>query len=189
MPILRLTGGNLYVMKTASGTGHAKATLHLICGLPCAGKTTLAKELEQQYSALRLTPDEWHTRLFGQDTEDAEHDARHDLIEAMLWEVAARVLTLGVDVILDFGFWSRTEREDYRSRAAKLGVDSKIHFLNVPEEVLLERLAARNAQLPPNTFLIDEAQLKTWICLFEPPMQDELERRNLATFRTPSERL
>ena len=92
------------------------ATLHLICGLPCAGKTTLAKRLEQQFSALRLTPDQFHIRLYGQDAEEQEHDARHDLIEAMLWEVAARVLSLGVNVILDFGFWSRSEREDYRSR-------------------------------------------------------------------------
>jgi predicted kinase len=151
------------------------ATLHLICGLPCAGKTTLAKRLEQQHSALRLTPDEWHTRLFGQDVEDKEHDNRHDLIEAMLWEAAARVLTLGVNVILDFGFWSRREREDFRSRAAELGANSVIHFLEVPEEALLERLAARNAQLPPNTFLIYEAQLKAWIRMFEPPTPDELE--------------
>jgi len=96
------------------------ATLHLICGLPCAGKTTLAKRLEQKYSALRLTPDQWHTRLFGQDAEEQGHDARHDLIEAMFWEVAARVLSLGVNAILDFGFWSRSEREDYRSRAAAI---------------------------------------------------------------------
>ena len=41
------------------------ATLHLMVGLPCSGKTTLARQLEQQYSALRPTPDEWHTALFG----------------------------------------------------------------------------------------------------------------------------
>ena len=35
------------------------ATLHLMVGLPCSGKTTLAKQLEQERSALRLTPDEW----------------------------------------------------------------------------------------------------------------------------------
>ncbi|HST88133.1 MAG TPA: AAA family ATPase, partial [Ktedonobacterales bacterium] len=29
-------------------------------GLPCSGKTTLAKELEREHCALRLTVDEWH---------------------------------------------------------------------------------------------------------------------------------
>jgi predicted kinase len=41
------------------------ATLHLVVGLPCSGKTKLARHLEQEVSALRLTPDEWHMRLFG----------------------------------------------------------------------------------------------------------------------------
>ena len=151
------------------------ATLHLIVGLPCSGKTTLARELEEKYSALRLTPDEWHIPLFGNDMNDKDHDARHELVESLLWDLAAKVLVLGVDVILDFGFWGRSERDDFHSRAAKLGVDFKIHFLDVPEEMLLERLAARNAQLPQGTFRIPEAKLKEWILLFESPSQEELE--------------
>src|SRR6476659_6415304 len=45
------------------------ATLHLMVGLPCSGKSTLARTLEHEHSALRLTPDEWQIRLFGQDAE------------------------------------------------------------------------------------------------------------------------
>ncbi len=153
------------------------ATLHLICGLPCAGKTTLARHLEQEYSALRLNLDDWHTRLFGQDVEEELHDARHALIESLLWDMAARVLILGVNVILDFGFWGHSEREDYRARAARLGASSELHFLNVPEEVLLERLAIRNIQLPQGTFFIPAAKLKEYIQWFQPPSQAELERR------------
>ena len=60
------------------------ASLHLMVGLPCAGKTTLARQLEQQHSALRLTSDEWHKCHFGYDVEEKHHDVRHALIEAML---------------------------------------------------------------------------------------------------------
>jgi predicted kinase len=144
-------------------------------GLPSSGKTTLARKLEKKYSALRLTPDEWHIRLFGQDMDEQDHDGRHDLVESLLWDVAARVLVLGVPVILDFGFWGRSERDDFRARAAELGADLKIHYLDVPEEVLLERLAFRNAQLPPFTFPLPETKLKEWILLFEPPSPEELE--------------
>ena len=80
------------------------ATLHLMVGLPCSGKTTLAQKLEQELPALRLNLDEWHIRLFGQDAEDPEHDARHSLIEALLWKIARRALELGTNVILDYGF-------------------------------------------------------------------------------------
>jgi len=50
-------------------------------GLPCSGKTTLARKLEIERAALRLTPDEWQVALFGQDADDAEHDGRHTQIE------------------------------------------------------------------------------------------------------------
>ncbi|MEO8287198.1 MAG: AAA family ATPase [Chloroflexota bacterium] len=122
------------------------ATLHLMVGLPCSGKTTLAKKLEHERSALRLTPDEWQIGLFGQDANETEHDARHSFIEAMLWNIAGRALELGTDVILDYGFWAQEEREDYRLRAKRLGAGSEVHFLDVPEDELLRRLAARNSQ-------------------------------------------
>jgi len=153
------------------------ATLHLMVGLPCSGKTTLARQLEQEYSALRLTPDEWHTRLFGNDAEAELHDTRHGLIEALLWEVAARALVLGVNVILDFGFWARVEREDYHARAKQLGAGSEIHFLEVPEAELMERLIRRNAAPVQGTFCIPEEYLKKWLTIFQPPGPDELERR------------
>jgi predicted kinase len=151
------------------------ATLHLMVGLPCSGKTTLARQLEDKYSALRLTTDEWHNRLFGQDATDKQHDARHVLFESLLWEVASRVLTLGVDVILDFGFWGRSERDDFRSRAKSLGVDFKIHYTYAPEEVLLKRLVERNAQVPDGVFQIPETSLKKWFLIFEPPSKEELD--------------
>jgi predicted kinase len=153
------------------------ATLHLMVGLPCAGKTTLARQLEQDHSALRLTPDEWHTRLFGNDAEEEQHDTRHGLIEALLWEIAARALALRVNVILDFGFWAKVEREDYRGRARQLGAASEIHFLDVPEEELLERLKRRNANPPRGSFIIPEDFMTAWLAIFQPPEPDELERR------------
>src|SRR5689334_713676 len=146
-------------------------------GLPCSGKTTLAKKLEQEPSALRLTPDEWQIGLFGQDAHEPEHDARHSFIETMLWQIASRALELGTNVILDFGFWAREEREDYRRRAHHLGTGSEVHFLDVPEEELLRRLAVRNAQPSQETFYIAEASMKRWIAFFQKPTPEELERR------------
>ena len=153
------------------------ATLHLMVGLPCSGKTTLAQKLESEKAALRLTPDEWQVRLFGQDAEEPEHDARHTLIEIMLWNIASRALVLGTNVILDFGFWAREEREDYRMRAKRLGASSEVHFQDVPEEELLRRLAVRNSQPSQESFHISEESMKPWIEFFQKPTLEELERR------------
>ena len=153
------------------------ATLQLMVGLPCSGKTTLAQKLEHELPALRLTLDEWHIRLFGQDAEEPEHNARHSLIEAILWNIASRALELGTNVILDYGFWAREERVDYRLRAKQLGASSEVHYPDVPEDELLRRLEKRNSRPSQESFLISKEAMKPWIAFFQRPTLDELERR------------
>jgi hypothetical protein len=85
---------------------------------------------------------------------DGYAEDKRAVVEDLHWEIAARVLSLGVDVILEFGFWSRSERDEFRSRAAALGSDTKLHFLDVPRDELLRRLALRNAALPEDRFRV-----------------------------------
>jgi len=59
-------------------------TLHLMVGLPCSGKTTLARRLAVEEDALLLRPDAWHLALFGDDATDERHDARHTAIETIM---------------------------------------------------------------------------------------------------------
>lgn len=148
------------------------ATLHLMVGLPCSGKTTLAKQLEHDLPALRLSPDEWMLRVVV----DAYDEPKRAIVEAMLWEIAARVLALGSDVVLDYGFWSKQERDDFRQRAAAVGASMTIHFLDVPREELHRRLLMRNADLSPDTVPIQPSDLDTWLAMFERPTDDETAR-------------
>ncbi len=104
--------------------GDPMPILHLICGLPGSGKTTLARRLERDLPALRLAPDEWMARIVG----DGYDESKRAAVEAVQWEIAARALSLSVDVILENGFWSRSERDDFRARAAALGADTRAAF-------------------------------------------------------------
>lgn len=146
-------------------------TLHLICGLPGSGKSTLAKELEKGHPALRLTPDEWMARIVG----DGHNEEKRAVIETIQWEIAEQALRLGIDVILESGFWSRRERDEFRAKARTLGATTKLYFLDVPRDELLRRLEKRNEQLPPDTFHVKESDLDQWITQFEAPTPDELE--------------
>ncbi len=105
-------------------------------------------------------------------TNIAERDRLRSPIEAVQWEVAKRTLTLGVDVVLEWGFWSRAEREHYRAEAEALGATVELRYLNVAKAELWARLSKRNAALPPGTFAVTEAELEAWWRVFEPPLTE-----------------
>lgn len=148
-----------------------------MCGLPGAGKTTRARELERQYQAIRLTPDEWITASLGDQPTYEALDAARGPTELQLWRLAARLLSLRIDVILDFGFWSRAEREEYRDRAAAIGAGSEVHFIEATPEVLRDRLANRRVNRPVDMFLVTDEQLAEWSAQFEVPTAAELVSR------------
>ena len=150
------------------------ATLFLICGLPGSGKTTLAKQLEQTHNALRLCPDEWITQILADPNDIAELARLRNPIESLQWDVAKRTLVLGVNVILENGFWSRKERDYFRSEGEILGANVELHYLEVGMDELWSRISKRNADLPPDTFHVSRENLEEWARSFEPPTEDEL---------------
>ena len=149
------------------------STLHLMVGLPCSEKTTYARQLAKETNALLLTRDAWHIKLFGDDVGDEQHHERHHRLEAMLWDIAKHVLELGGDVILDFGCWKRTERDTYKARANELGVNFKLHYMDVPIAELRRRLELRNRNPDQSTFFIPTTELDKVIPMFQPPTEDE----------------
>jgi len=158
-----------------------KPTLHILCGLPGSGKTTLAKRLERQAPGLRLTPDEWMTPLYGASICEPESlevwNVAHESVEKVQWQIAERALSLGVNVVLDFGVWSREEREYFRNRAGDLGARSELSFLDEPLDVLKARVTARNAIPAERAYPITEADVERWWAVFERPSEAELEPR------------
>lgn len=102
----------------------------------------------------------------------------HSPVESLMWRVAARASTLNLNVILDFGFWSPSERENSRGRASALGAGSEVCSLDVPREDLLARLAARNPALPEDGFHVSAAELTEWSPVVEPPTEEELTPRH-----------
>ncbi|MDE3192918.1 MAG: ATP-binding protein [Chloroflexota bacterium] len=141
------------------------ATLFITCGVPGSGKTTVAKRIEVEHGALRLTADEWLHELYadeelvGLDENGALRAPHRPQVERIQWALALRALELGVNVVLDWGLWTREERDRYRTEAQALGIRVVLCVSMASRDELLRRLAARNADLPTGTFRIDEVQL------------------------------
>jgi len=131
-------------------------TAHLIHGYLGAGKTTLAHRLEREFAAVRFSHDEWMSRLYGDDPPldgFAEGAAR---VRQLMHPIWTRCITLGVDVILDFGFWARRERDQARSELFHLGAACRLYRLEAPDDVAWDRIMRRNADLRGSLFIARE---------------------------------
>ncbi len=151
--------------------------LILVVGLPGAGKTTRAVELEAGLPALRLTPDDWQQAVFADDGPDgwrAEARAAHrDRLEGKLVETGLRVARLGLDVVLDFGLWSRDERSALRWLAASVGVEARVVYLPVQVEEQRRRVRGRFSR-EPGGFRMEDAELRRWHEQLDVPDEAEL---------------
>jgi len=150
-------------MKPTSGPN---GRLIIVCGLPGAGKTTLAKRLEKSLRAVRLAPDEWMDAL-GINLHDEASRAR---IESLQWKFAQDLLTLGNVVIIEWGTWGRSERDALRLGARAVGAAVELRHVSATREVLYERIRRRAREDPP----IAEDAVARWQELFQVPTDDEM---------------
>lgn len=157
--------------RSASSAPEGPGRLFVMVGLPASGKTTHAREIEAEWSALRLTPDEWMIPLFG----ESEADGKRDVLEGRFVWLTTRTLPLGINVILDFGVWSREERSALRYLASSVGATCELVYVEVDEAEQRRRVATRLDVQPESTFPISEDDLSRFRQLFQVPDPAELE--------------
>ncbi|MDP2772078.1 MAG: ATP-binding protein [Nocardioides sp.] len=148
-----------------------RPTLFLTVGLPGTGKTTEARRIEVEERALRLTKDEWVKALHGSDNPPSASA----VIEGRLIEVGLRALGLGINVVLDFGLWSRDERSALRQAAADLGAPVRLRYCEIPPAEQRRRLDRRQTEQPHSTWPITDDELTEWTSSFVIPTPAELE--------------
>lgn len=140
-----------------------------MCGPSGSGKSTYAARLEAE-GMVRLSFDvEMWRRGISVVPLPAELRAE---IEA---ELRARLLELvaaGTDVVLDFSFWSRAMRADYRALLEPTGIVPETIYLATDRSIVLGRLRARRGG-HSDDFVLSEELAATYFDHFEPPTPDE----------------
>lgn len=151
------------------------AKVILICGKIASGKSWYCQDLLKKHPALLLSVDELSTRLgpLGD-----QHDAYCHAIQEYMLEKAVEAVRAGVDVILDWGFWTREDRRSRTKFFQERGITIEWHYIHVPETVWQENIARRNAAVLSGTdssYYVDEGLMEKLLSLFEPPEPGEMD--------------
>ena len=149
----------------------------LICGKICSGKTTYAVRLCHDSRAVLLSVDEIMLAVFGQHAGD-HHDEYARRIQQFLLEKSVGIIRNGIDVLLDWGFWTKQGRIAAKSYFRSRGIDCELHYIDISNEEWISRLNRRNADVAAgavSAYYVDDNLASKFQSRFEPPTMDEID--------------
>ena len=149
----------------------------LICGKICCGKTTYAQKLCNENNAVLLSVDEITLALFGQHCGD-KHDEYVERTEKYLLNKSLELIKNNINVVLDWGFWLKEERDYAREFYNSRNIECEFHYINISDETWKARLKKRNSEVIAETtsaYYIDDNLAEKFAAIFEVPSEDEID--------------
>ena len=144
--------------------------LFLLCGKPGSGKTTLAKFLKEKYGLIHFSADDFMLKLFGEIENRDLFDKKLKATKDLIYQICDDVLRSN-NVVLDFGFWTKSEREQVINRFKNYEVI--IVYLKLDEDKIFNQIEKRNANLKDNEYFMDLNTFKILSSKFEEPTDEE----------------
>lgn len=150
-----------------------KPVLHLMSGKIASGKSTLAKNLAAEQSAILLSEDHWLTRLYVDQIKSVTDYVRLACqIRAVVGPLVIDMLNAGVTVVLDFPANTPEDRQWLRSLADSAEASHCVHYIEVDDDICRGRLHLRNARAE-HEFAATDAEFDLITSYFRPPGEDE----------------
>lgn len=153
------------------------AKVMLICGKIASGKSFYCRRLMERAPALLLSVDEVTQRVFDKGL-GRDHDRISGKIQGYLLDKAAEAVRLGVDVVLDWGFWRKADREKCTAFFRERGIATEWHYIEVGGDVWRMNIARRNEAVlagEDESYYVDEGLLEKLRKAFEEPQPGEMD--------------
>lgn len=140
----------------------------MMCGPGGAGKTTYARRLEREgWTRLSFEVEFWDRRITTMPSAEVVAEVAADLKARLLRQVA-----VGNDVVLDFGFWFRRQRDDLRALLAPQGIVPETVYIATRLETILSRVGDRHGRWADDWPLTQQTATE-YFKRFEPPTTEE----------------
>ncbi|MBQ8781574.1 MAG: ATP-binding protein [Oscillospiraceae bacterium] len=147
----------------------------MICGRLCSGKSTYAEQLKNEGGRVLLSVDELMLTVLEAQLGE-KHDEYVRRTKDYLLNKSLEILGTGADVILDWGFWKKAERDSVKSFYSENGFEASLHFLDIPVDEWEKRISRRNSQVEngeASAYFVDEGLKEKFLGIFEQPYEDE----------------
>ncbi len=153
------------------------AKVFMMCGRICSGKSTYSKKLREEHKAVVLSVDEITLALFGQDAGD-KLDYYVEKSEEYLYRKSLEIVETGINVVLDWGFWKKEERDFARKYYSENGVECEFHYIDIDIDEWYRRLEKRNQDVLDkkcDAYYVDDGLARKFEDLFEVPDRREID--------------
>ena len=141
----------------------------IMCGKLCSGKSTYANKIRSTYKAVILSIDEIMLSMFGQYAGE---------IQAYQYAKSVEIAESGINVVLDWGFWTRKEREYAKEYYTSRHIDYEFYYLDVDSVEWNRRIQKRNQDVlnhESDAYYVDEGLADKFESIFEVPTKDEID--------------
>ena len=152
------------------------AKVYMMCGKICSGKSSHAAELRKQHHAVVLSVDEITLALFGPDVGE-KHDEYVEKAEQYLYEKSVEIIHEGINVVLDWGFWTKEERSYAKSYYSSKGIECEFHYIDISHQEWGRRIEKRNVEIKEgksSAYYVDDGLAAKFESIFEIPAESEI---------------
>ncbi|MDO5559227.1 MAG: ATP-binding protein [Oscillospiraceae bacterium] len=154
------------------------AKVILICGKICSGKSYYAKGLQADTKAVILSTDEATYDLINNEQGDF-YNIFAARVNRYLRKKAVEIINAGADVILDWGFWTESNRREISQFFKTNNVEYEWHYIDVDDKTWYSNIRTRNERITEgcggSDFYVDDGLMKKLLSLFEVPHKDEID--------------
>ncbi|HPY85435.1 MAG TPA: ATP-binding protein [Ruminococcus flavefaciens] len=154
------------------------AKVVMTCGKICSGKSTYAAKLCSELNGVILSIDELTLALFNNEAGD-KLDMYVERARSYLYKQSVRLIRAGVNVVLDWGFWTEAEREYAKRFYDSEGIEHELHYLSIDDELWKKRINGRNALVSEgktDAYYVDEGLMEKFASIFQEPEDREINK-------------
>jgi len=143
-----------------------------LCGKIGSGKSYVADLISKEYNGIIFSIDKIMLKLFGEIDGRELFENKYRICKEMIYEICENILeNTNGDIIFDFGFWTKTGRNDLKERFKKYKVI--FIYIKTNDDIRWERIEKRNQENSIDNYSFDKETFDFLSNLFEEFCEDE----------------